>query len=284
MIEQRHQSHTANDIHRAAGYIRQRTDHRPEIGLVLGSGLGSLADAVQEADVFPTSEIPHWPVSTAPGHSGRVLLGQLADKNVFVLQGRVHFYEGYSMAEVTLPVRVMHTLGIKSLILTNAAGGLNPGYQPGDLMLIRNHINMPGMAGFNPLRGPNDETIGPRFPDMTEPYDAVLRRLAHETAQEQGFTLREGVYAFVAGPSYETPAELRFLQLTGGDAVGMSTVPSVVVARHAGIRVLGISTISNLALPDPPAGTVLTHEEVLEACRQAVPRLASLLEGVLQRL
>jgi purine-nucleoside phosphorylase len=271
-------------VEQAAGYIQRRSQHRPEIGLVLGSGLGSLAEAVENADVFPTPEIPNWPLSTAPGHTGRVLIGQLAGKHVFVLQGRVHFYEGYSMAEVTLPVRVMHALGIKTLILTNAAGGLNPTYQPGDLMAIRNHINMPGMAGFNPLRGANNESIGPRFPDMTEPYDAGLRRLAQETARELGFTLQEGVYAFVAGPSYETPAELRFLQIIGGDAVGMSTVPSVVVARHAGMRVLGISTISNLALPDPPAGTILTHEEVLEACRQVVPRLTSLLHGILQRL
>lgn len=268
----------------AADYLRQRTGHQPEIGLVLGSGLGGLADAVEDADVFPTADIPHWPVSTAPGHSGRVLLGRLMDKKVFVLQGRIHFYEGYSMAEITLPVRVMLALGIKTFVVTNAAGGLNPAYKPGDLMVIKNHINIPGMAGFNPLRGPNNDEAGPRFPDMTEPYDPQLRRLAHETAQRLDFELREGVYAFVAGPSYETPAELRMLQLIGGDAVGMSTVPEVVVARHAGIRVLGISTITNLALPDPPEGTVLTHEEVLEAGGQVVPRLTNLLHGVLQRL
>ncbi len=268
----------------AADYLRQRTSHRPEIGLVLGSGLGGLADAVEDADVFPTADIPNWPVSTAPGHSGRVLLGRLMNKSVVVLQGRIHFYEGYSMDAITLPVRVMMALGIKTYIVTNAAGGLNPAYQPGDLMVIKNHINIPGMAGFNPLRGRNNDEVGPRFPDMTEPYDPHLRRLAHETAQGLDFELREGVYAFVAGPSYETPAELRMLQLIGGDAVGMSTVPEVVVARHAGVRVLGISTITNLALPDPPEGTVLTHEEVLEAGGQVVPRLTSLLHGVLQRL
>lgn len=273
-----------NHIRAAADFIRQRSRRHAEIGLVLGSGLGGLADAVQNADVIPTAEIPHWPVSTAPGHTGRVLLGQLIDKTVLVLQGRVHFYEGYSMAEITLPMRVMHALGIKTLIVTNAAGGLNPGYQPGDLMVIKNHINMPGMAGFNPLRGPNDDASGPRFPDMTEPYDAHLRQLVQEIAQEQRITLREGVYAFVAGPSYETPAELRLLQLVGGDAVGMSTVPEVIVARHAGIRVLGISTITNLALPDPPPGTVLSHEEVLEVGREVVPQLTNLLHGLLQRL
>jgi purine-nucleoside phosphorylase len=273
-----------NHISQAADYIRQRTSHQPEIGLVLGSGLGDLADAVQNADIIPTSEIPNWPISTAPGHSGRVVLGQLKGKSVLVLQGRVHFYEGYSMAEITLPVRVMHALGIKTLIVTNAAGGLNPAYQPGDLMAIKNHINMPGMAGFNPLRGANDETIGPRFPDMTAPYDADLRQIVHKIAEEQGFALHEGVYAFVAGPSYETPAELHLLQLVGGDAVGMSTVPEVVVARHAGIRVLGISSITNLALPDPPPGTILSHEEVLEVGREVVPRLTGLLHGILQRL
>lgn len=283
-MEQTTQANIFNKTRIAADYIRQRTTQRPEIGLVLGSGLGGLADAVEKADVFPTADIPNWPVSTAPGHRGRVLLGRLMDKNVMVIQGRTHFYEGYSMDEITLPVRVMLALGIKTYIVTNAAGGLNPAYKPGDLMVIKNHINIPGMAGFNPLRGPNDDTVGPRFPDMTEPYDAHLRRLAHETARGLDFELREGVYAFVAGPSYETPAELRMLQLVGGDAVGMSTVPEVIVARHAGVRVLGISTITNLALPDPPEGTVLTHEEVLEAGKQVVPRLTSLLHGVLQRL
>lgn len=283
-MEQTTQANIFNKTRIAADYIRQRTAQRPEIGLVLGSGLGGLADAVEKADVFPTADIPNWPVSTAPGHRGRGLLGRLMDKNVMVIQGRTHFYEGYSMDEITLPVRVMLALGIKTYIVTNAAGGLNPAYKPGDLMVIKNHINIPGMAGFNPLRGPNDDTVGPRFPDMTEPYDAHLRRLAHETARGLDFELREGVYAFVAGPSYETPAELRMLQLVGGDAVGMSTVPEVIVARHAGVRVLGISTITNLALPDPPEGTVLTHEEVLEAGKQVVPRLTSLLHGVLQRL
>lgn len=283
-MEQTTQAKIFNNTRIAADYIRQRTAQRPEIGLVLGSGLGGLADAVEKADIFPTADIPNWPVSTAPGHRGRVLLGRLMDKNVMVIQGRTHFYEGYSMDEITLPVRVMLALGIKTYIVTNAAGGLNPAYKPGDLMVIKNHINIPGMAGFNPLRGPNDDTVGPRFPDMTEPYDAHLRRLAHETARGLDFELREGVYAFVAGPSYETPAELRMLQLVGGDAVGMSTVPEVIVARHAGVRVLGISTITNLALPDPPEGTVLTHEEVLEAGKQVVPRLTSLLHGVLQRL
>ena len=188
------------------------------------------------------------------------------------------------MDRVTMPVRVMATLGIDTLIVTNASGGLNPSYQPGELMLIRDHLNFPGMAGNNPLRGPNDETFGPRFPDMTTPYDVGLRTLAHRVAADEGFELREGIYAYVAGPSFETPAELRFLQFAGGDAVGMSTASEVVVARHAGLRVLGISSIANMALPDPPPGLILGHEEVLEMGQRAVPRLIAVVSGVISRL
>jgi purine-nucleoside phosphorylase len=200
------------------------------------------------------------------------------------MQGRVHFYEGYSPNHITLPVRVMQILGIKTLILTNAAGGINETFTPGDLMLLRDHLNLPGMAGHNPLRGPNDDSFGPRFPDMVTPYDPGLRSLAHEVAGEEGFSLQEGVYAYVSGPNYESPAELRYLQIMGADAVGMSTVPSVLVARHAGMRVLGISTITNMALPDPPPGTVLSHEEVLETGKIVVPRLTALLHGIINRL
>lgn len=268
----------------AAAAVRQHTQRQPTIGLILGSGLSGLADAVQNADVIATDQLPHWPTSTVPGHSGRLVIGELEGKTVLVLQGRVHFYEGYTMQQITLPVRVMRALGIETLIVTNAAGGMNPGFQPGDLMLITNHLNLPGMAGNNPLRGPNDADVGPRFPDMTEPYDADLRRLAHRVATAESFALREGVYAYVAGPSYETPAELRFLRLIGGDAVGMSTVPSVVVARHAGLRVLGISTITNMAVPDPAPGTVLSHEEVLETGRRVIPKLTALIHGVVRAL
>jgi purine-nucleoside phosphorylase len=251
---------------------------------VLGSGLSSLGDAVTEADIIPFSQVPHFPLSTVAGHHGRLILGKLEKQSVLVLQGRVHYYEGYSMSQITLPVRLMHRLGIQTFIVTNAAGGMNPTFSPGDLMLIKDHINMLGMAGHNPLRGPNDETEGVRFPDMTEPYSAELRQLAHSVAAEHDFALQEGVYAYVAGPSYETPAELNLLRLAGGDAVGMSTVPSVIVARHAGMRVLGISTITNLAVPNPAPGTVLTHEEVLETGRRIIPRLTTLLHGILKRL
>jgi purine-nucleoside phosphorylase len=275
---------TSNNIKAAADYIRARTNYQPTIGLILGSGLNSLADTIESADILPTADIPNWPVSTVPGHVGRLIIGDLEGQTVLVLQGRTHFYEGYPMDRVTLPVRVMAELGINTLIVTNASGGLNPNYEPGDLMIIRDHLNFPGMAGNNPLRGPNDESIGPRFPDMTVPYDTKLRALAHRVGVEAGIELREGVYAYVAGPSFETPAELRFLQFAGGDAVGMSTAPEVVVARHAGIRVLGISTVANLALPDPPPGLTLNHEEVLEMGQRAVPRLIAVVRGVVGRL
>jgi purine-nucleoside phosphorylase len=275
---------TAAQVGEAVAAVRQQIHHQPTIGLVLGSGLSSLADAVTEADIIPFSQIPHFPVSTVAGHQGRLVIGKLEQQTVLVLQGRVHYYEGYSMSQITMPVRLMHHLGIHTLIVTNAAGGMNPTFVPGDLMLIKDHINMLGMAGHNPLRGPNDEREGVRFPDMTEPYNSELRHLAHRVAAEHDFALQEGIYAYVAGPSYETPAELNFLRLAGGDAVGMSTVPSVIVARHAGMRVLGISTITNLAVPNPAPGTVLTHEEVLETGRRIIPRLTTLLHGLLKRL
>jgi purine-nucleoside phosphorylase len=275
---------TRREWEEAAAAIRQRSPRRPTVGLVLGSGLSSLADAVSPADDVAVEEIPHWPQSTVAGHAGSLVLGQLEGKEILVMQGRVHFYEGYAIDRVTLPARLMSLLGVETMIVTNAAGGINDTFAPGDLMLIRDHLNLPGMAGHNPLRGPNDETAGPRFPDMTAPYDAQLRGMAHETAVELDFALQEGVYAFVAGPSYETPAELRFLRRAGADAVGMSTVPEVIVARHAGIRVLGISTITNLALPDPPPGQVLSHDEVLEAGRLVIPRLTALIRGVLRRI
>jgi purine-nucleoside phosphorylase len=275
---------TTQQIGDAADFVRAHTSHRPEVGLILGSGLGPLADAIDSPDVIATADIPHWPASTVQGHTGRLVIGPLAGHAALVLQGRTHFYEGYGMDHVTLPVRVMIELGIRTLIVTNASGGLNPNYRPGDLMLIRDHINFPGMAGNNPLRGPNEERYGPRFPDMTQPYDPALRALAHRVAAEAGFALREGVYAYVAGPSFETPAELRFLQMVGADAVGMSTAPEVVVARHAGVRVLGISTISNLATTDPTAEVTTTHQEVLEMGARAVPRLIEVIRGVLSRL
>ena len=275
---------TQSQVEAAATAIRNRTRLQPTIGLVLGSGLNSLADAISNPDIIPYEEIPNWPVSTVIGHNGRLVIGELENQIVLVQQGRAHFYEGYNAAQITLPVRVMIELGIQVLIVTNAAGGINAAFTPGDLMLIKDHINFVGLAGNNPLRGPNNEKVGPRFPDMIDAYDPGLRQMARETAVSNGFTVQEGVYSYVAGPSFETPAELRMLRTVGADAVGMSTVPTVVVARHAGIRVLGISSITNKADPDPQPGTVVSHEEVLETGKLIIPRLTALIRGVLRQL
>lgn len=275
---------TGDIFEKAADSIREKTGHRPRLALVLGSGLSGLASTVADADIIRFEEIPGWPASTVAGHSGRLVIGTLEGQPVLVMQGRVHYYEGYEVQQLVMPVRVMQKLGIKMLILTNAAGGLNPNFSAGDLMLIEDHLNLLGLAGHNPLRGPNDEAFGPRFPDMTEPYDPDLRALARQVADEEGLSLQEGVYAYVAGPSYETPAELRFLRMIGADAVGMSTVPSVVAARHSGLRVLGISTITNMANLHPQPGQKTSHEEVLEVGSLVVPRLTTLLHGVLRNL
>ncbi len=266
----------------AAEVIGAKTDLRPRVGMILGSGLGSLADEVQDAVAIPAREIPHWPVSTVEGHAGRVILGRLQGQPVMVLQGRAHFYEGYPMPQVTMPVRVMQRLGAEFLVVTNAAGAVNPAFEPGDLMLITDHINLIGMTGQSPLRGPNLDEFGPRFPDMSRAYDRELMGLARQVAREGDLPLREGVYICLAGPAFETPADLRFLRGIGVDAVGMSTVPEVTVAHHGGMRVLGISGISNKANLD--GETITTHEEVLAAGKVIVPRLTALIKGVLRRL
>ncbi len=271
-------------IDEAIAEIKRRSAIRPTIGIVLGSGLSELADEVPGADIIPTGEIPHWPGSTVHGHKGRLVLGRLENRDVLLLQGRSHYYEGFNMQQITFPVRVMHRLGIGTYVVTNAAGGLNPDFAVGDLMVIKDHINMPGLAGENPLRGPNDDAVGPRFPDMTHAYDPALRRLAQRVAAEAGFSLREGIYCFVGGPSYETPAELRLLKVAGGDAVGMSTVPEVIVACHSGMRVLGISSITNQAHLEPDEHAVVSHEEVLEAGKLIIPRLKALIHGVLSAM
>lgn len=271
-------------VEEAATAVRQRTRYQPTVGLVLGSGLSGLADEIEAPDIIPFEEVPHWPVSTVKGHSGRLVIGQLEGKTVMAQQGRAHFYEGYSPAHITLPVRVMRALGINTVILTNAAGGINRNFSAGDLMLIKDHINFVGLAGNNPLRGPNDDSVGPRFPDVTNAYTPALRELALETAVSLNLVLHEGVYAYVAGPSFETPAELRFLHMIGADAVGMSTVPTVIVAAHAGMQVLGISSITNKAILDPTTGAEVSHEEVLEIGKVIVPRLTRLLHGILPKL
>jgi len=273
---------TLEQIDEAAAVIRERTAHQPRVGMILGSGLGELANLVEEADVIPAREIPNWPVSTVEGHEGWLVVGKLGGQTVMVLRGRTHFYEGYSMSQITMPVRVMQRLGVEILIVTNAAGAIDPSFVPGDIMLLTDHISLLAMAGMNPLRGPNLGEFGVRFPDMSQPYDRDLQEKAREAAREEGVAMREGVYICLAGPSYESPADLRFLRTIGADAVGMSTVPETIVARHGGTRVLGISGISNKANLD--GSTVTTHEEVLEAGKLIVPKLKTIVMGVLRRL
>jgi purine-nucleoside phosphorylase len=273
---------TIQQIDEAAGYVREHSRYSPEIGMILGSGLGDLAEMVAEKDIIPTASIPHWPESTVLGHQGRLVLGKLGGQTVLVLQGRTHYYEGYQMDQVTLPVRVMQRLGIHTLVVTNAAGGISPDFTPGDVMLIVDHINMIGMGGLNPLRGPNLAELGERFPDMSQPYDRDLIALARQAANAEKVELREGVYVCLAGPSFESPADLRFLKTAGADAVGMSTVPEVIVARHGKMRVLGFSGISNKANLD--GSTITTHAEVLEAGKMIVPKLKSIILNVLSRL
>lgn len=267
----------------AARLILEQTAHRPQIGLILGSGMGDFAAALQDPFSLETHTVPGWPRSTVVGHKGRILIGTLEGKTILALQGRVHFYEGYSIQQVAFPVRVMHALGIKTLLVTNAAGGLNTSYAAGDLMLLSDHINFPGLAGQNPLIGPNDANLGPRFPDMTTAYDLELRQLAKAVAARAGVTLHEGVYACVAGPSYETPAEVRMLR-TFADAVGMSTAPEVIAARHAGMRVMGISGISNVAHAVADPALKVSHEDVMDIGIKIVPALTALLRGVVREL
>lgn len=273
---------TLEEIEQVAQAIRGKTTLQPRVGMILGSGLGSLAESVEDAVKIPYQDLPSWPVSTVSGHKGQLVIGELENQPVVVMQGRVHYYEGYSMPHVGLPVRVLQRLGIESLIVTNAAGAVNPNFEPGDLMLITDHLNLIGMTGLNPLRGPNIEEIGPRFPDMSQAYDRQLADLARRVATENDVFLHAGVYVCLAGPSFETPADLRFLLNSGVDAVGMSTVPEVIVARHGGIRVLGISGISNKANLD--GETTTTHEEVLAAGEEIVPKLTTLIRGVLRSL
>lgn len=275
-------THTLETIYQARDYIQSKLHLQPRVGLILGSGLGSLAEHIANPTILDYRDIPYWPVSTVQGHSGRLIVGDLEGQAVMVMQGRAHYYEGYSMAQVTFPIRVMQSLGVSTLIVTNAAGAVNPTFEPGDVMLITDHINLIGMAGLNPLRGPNLDEFGERFPDMSQAYDRELMTFCRATAVEAGLTLREGVYICLAGPSFETPADLRFLRLIGADAVGMSTVPEVTVARHGKMRVLGLSGISNKANLD--GNTITTHEEVLQAGKLLVPKLTTLIRGVLKRL
>jgi purine-nucleoside phosphorylase len=272
-----------DQVMEATAYVQSRSGMKPYVGVILGSGLGDLAVEVQDATAIPYEEIPHFLRSTVVGHAGRLLIGKLENVPVVVMQGRFHFYEGYTVQALTLPVRVMSMLGAQTLIVTNAAGGLNSAYRPGDFMLIRDHINFPGLAGINPLIGPNDERLGERFPALAKAYDAELRALARAVAaQWPEISLHEGVYAQVAGPSFETGAELKFLRTAGADAVGMSTASEVIVARHMGMRVLGISLITNTATGDDKEE--VNHAEVLTTAEAARPKFAALVRGILGKI
>jgi purine-nucleoside phosphorylase len=266
-------------VEEAAAAIRNRSATRPEVAVVLGSGLGDFADSLQDAIAVPYGELPHWPQSTVVGHAGRLVSGRIAGKWVAALAGRVHLYEGHDAATVAFATRVMGRLGVKQLILTNAAGGVNPAFASGALMIIDDHINL---LGSNPLAGSNDERFGPRFPDMSEVYSSRLRRIADAAGAAKGVPVTHGVYAASHGPSYETPAEIRYLRLIGADAVGMSTVPEAIAARHMGLEVLGISCITNAAagvLPQP-----IDHNEVIEVAQRVRASFIALLEGIIERL
>jgi purine-nucleoside phosphorylase len=268
-----------NLIKEAAEYIRGKAKTQPTVGIILGSGLGALADGVENAVKFPYSEIPGFSVSTAPGHAGVLHVGDLEGKDVAVMQGRVHAYEGYTQQQVTFPVRVMRALGIDTLIVTCAAGGLNHHFEAGDLMLIADHINL---TGANPLVGPNDPEMGVRFPVMFDAYRPEYIKLARKVALAQGLQLREGVHAGITGPAFFTKAELRYLIRIGADTIGMSTVPEVIAATHAGIKVLGIATISDMAIPD--TGHHATEQEILDVAQRVGPQLQRLVRGVLSEL
>mgnify|MGYP001436924842 CR=1 FL=1 len=273
---------TLEEIDEVALVIKAKTRHNPKIGLILGSGLGDLANSVENADIISYGDLPYWPNSTVHGHAGKLVIGNLENKSLIVMQGRAHYYEGFSMAEIGLPVRVMQRLGVEIIIVTNAAGAINQDYLPGDIMFISDHIALIGMTGNNPLRGPNLDELGPRFPDMSQAYDKILLEKAISIAKKNKIKPYSGVYVSLSGPSFETPADLRFMRVIGADAVGMSTVPEVIVAVHGGTRVLGISGISNKANLD--GSTITTHEEVLEAGRIIVPKLTKVIKGLLAEL
>jgi purine-nucleoside phosphorylase len=271
--------HTLERVEEAAAVVRERFATPPDVAIILGTGLGRLGAEIETSVVIDYSDIPFFPLSTVESHAGRLLCGTLAGKTVVAMQGRFHRYEGYSLQQVTFPVRVLRALGARTLVVSNACGGMHPLWRAGDLMLIADHINL---LGDNPLAGPNDDRLGPRFPDMSDAYDARLRATARAVALAKGIELREGVYVAVTGPNLETRAEYRFLRALGADVVGMSTVPEVIVAVHAGMRVLGLSIVTDMCLPDSlePA----TVEKIIAVAKGAEPRLTQLVTGVLQEL
>jgi len=271
--------HRLETVNAAAEVVRSRFAREPDVAIVLGTGLGGLAREIDVATAVEYAEIPGFPLSTVESHAGRLLCGTLGGKTVVAMQGRFHRYEGYSLQQVTFPVRVLRALGAKTLVVSNACGGMREAWAPGDLMLIADHINL---LGDNPLIGENDDRLGVRFPDMSEPYDGALRALARAVASEQGTVLREGVYVAVTGPNLETRAEYRMLRAIGADVVGMSTVPEVIVAVHGGMRVLGVSIITDQCIPDTLVPAEL--ETIIATAARAEPRLTALVRGVLERL
>ena len=269
----------SNTLKTTSEYILSKSKYKPEIGLILGSGLGSLADLIEEPEFYPYETLPNFPVSTVEGHEGRLVIGKLEGKIVIAMQGRFHYYEGYKMTDVTFPVRVMKLLGVDKLIVTNAAGAVNTNFKPGDLMIINDHINL---SGSNPLIGKNLDEFGPRFPDMSTAYNPELINLAKNIAKDLNIDIKEGVYTMFSGPTYETPAEIRMVRILGGDAVGMSTIPEVIVANHSGIKVLGISCLTNMAagiLKQP-----LNHEEVIETSNKAKNSFITLTKEIIKNL
>lgn len=268
---------SAVEIKEAADFIQSRINRAPAVAMILGSGLGDLAEEIEESVHIPYNEIPHFPVSTVEGHAGRLVIGKFQGKEVIAMQGRFHYYEGYSMQEVTFPVRVMKSLGAENLIVTNACGGMNKSYQPGDLMVIEDHLNM---TNDNPLIGENLEAFGPRFPDMSTAYNKEFQELAHRCAEKDGLTLQQGVYAGITGPYFMSAAELIMLRRLGGDVVGMSTVPEVIVAQHSGMNVLGISCVTDMAVGEDLQG--VTHQEVMETAARTKPKFISLVKKIIK--
>ncbi|RMD91559.1 MAG: purine-nucleoside phosphorylase [Calditrichaeota bacterium] len=266
-------------IEEAGNFLKSKTKIKPEIGIILGTGLGALAEEIEKEAVISYEDIPHFPISTVESHAGRLIFGTLSGKQVMAMQGRFHYYEGYSMKQITFPVRVMKFLGAHTLLVSNACGGMNPLFTPGDIMIITDHINL---FGDNPLIGPNDETLGPRFPDMSEPYTRELIEIAEQIALEEKIKVQKGVYVGLPGPNLETRAEYRFLRFIGADVVGMSTIPEVIVAVHSGMRVLGLSVVTDSCLPD--ALKPVNIQEILKVAAEAEPKLTLLMKRVVEKM
>jgi len=269
-----------DQINAATGYLKTRSKYQPKIGLILGSGLGSLADQIEDPEKYAYEDIPHFPTSTVEGHAGQLVIGKLNGKEVMAMQGRIHFYEGYPMQALTFPVRVMKAMGVDSMIVTNACGGMNPKLCTGALVFITDHINL---MGTNPLIGENHGELGPRFPDMSTAYDADLRNLGKQVANEIGVETYEGIYAAITGPYYLSKAELSMVSRFGADTIGMSTIPETIVAVHAGIKVLGISCVTDMAVPDQEIEP-LTHERVVEIANQTRPKFIKLVSGIIEKM